>query len=294
VQQILECLPIGTMPLQLPPIGPGVRPNRQANPVMDQVAQQAVQSPLAIELVEDQVHHLLRLLVGVESQPHSGLPHIADRRVMEQLATAGLVQSPLVHPGAEEVQLGLAHDAFETQEQPVVEVGRVVQPIVVAQERPEQAAGADQGDPVRIGASQATGVLSQKYADMIKTEFREDVLEAAATLDRLGRAPLVGVDDLDAVGGGGGDLKSGVLMFGLLPRRVREALGDDLTEHEQDFLTPRWGEARPGARQRPATSRGLEARGGTGERCEWDMVALRATRRAGTDTTAPTAAARSR
>jgi hypothetical protein len=36
---------------------------------------------------------------------------------------------------------------------------------------------------------------------MIKPEFREDVLEAVATLDGLSRAPSVGVDDLDAVAG---------------------------------------------------------------------------------------------
>ena len=152
---------------------------------MDQVAQQPVQGPLAIELVEDQPHHLLRLLVGVQGQAASRLADIADRRVVEQLAAAGLVQPPLVHPGAEEVQLGLAHDALETQEQTVVEVGRVVQSIVVAQQGAEQAAGSHQGNPVRIGAGQATGVLTEKDADMIKAEFREDVLEASATLDRL-------------------------------------------------------------------------------------------------------------
>ena len=93
-----------------------------------------MQAALAIELVEDQPYHLLSLLVGVEGQPAAGFAHIADRRVVEQLATAGLVQSPLVHSEEQEVQLGLAHDALQTQEQTVVEVGRVVQTIVVAQE----------------------------------------------------------------------------------------------------------------------------------------------------------------
>src|SRR5207237_10473125 len=103
----------------------------------------------------------------------------------EQLATAGLVQSPLVHPDAEEMQLGLAHDPFETQEQTVVEVGGVVQAIVVAQEGTEQAAGAHQGSPVRVGAGQATGCQANGDAELIETEFGEDVLGAAATLDRL-------------------------------------------------------------------------------------------------------------
>src|SRR5271166_2633150 len=74
-----------------------------------------MQAALAIELVEDHPHHLLSLLVGVEGQPAAGFAYIADRRVVEQLAAAGLVQSPLVHPEAQEVELGLAHDTLQTQ-----------------------------------------------------------------------------------------------------------------------------------------------------------------------------------
>jgi hypothetical protein len=36
---------------------------------------------------------------------------------------------------------------------------------------------------------------------------------------------------------------SHVFTAGLLPHRGREALGDDLAEHQQDFLTPRRGQA---------------------------------------------------
>ncbi len=50
-------------------------------------------------------------------------------------------------------------------------------------------------------ASQATGVLSKKNADMIKAKFREDVLDTSATLNCLSSARLVRVDDLDAVAG---------------------------------------------------------------------------------------------
>ena len=117
------------------------------------------------------------------------------------------------------MQLGLAHDPLETQEQTVVEVGRVVQPIVVAQQRAEQAARAHHGDPVRVGASQATGVLAQKDADMIETEFGEDVLEAVAALDRLSGASLVRVDDLDAIAGPAerdGHVGQGILARGRL------------------------------------------------------------------------------
>ena len=50
-------------------------------------------------------------------------------------------------------------------------------------------------------ASQATGILSKKNADMIKAKLLEDVLKTWATLNRLSSARLVRVDDLDAVAG---------------------------------------------------------------------------------------------
>ena len=93
------------------------------------------------------------------------------------------------------------------------------------------------------------------------------------------------------------EMDSGVLMPGLLPHRGWEALGDDLAEHQQDFPTPRRGEARPGSGQRPASASSAAGAGGTVERRVWDMVALRAIgraiRRTVTGTTAPAAAARS-
>ena len=64
---------------------------------------------------------------------------------------------------------------------------------------------------------------------------------------------------------GGGAENSDVLMIGLLPHSGWEALGDDLAQHQQDFLTPRLGQARPSWGQTPEKSRGLQARGGIAE-----------------------------
>src|SRR4051794_39609936 len=96
-----------------------------------------------------------------------------------------------------------------------------------------------------------------------------------------------------SVGDAGGN--AGGLMFRPLPPRGRETLADDLAEHPRDFLTSGGGPVRPHCGQRPGTPRGLSARGGTAQRWEWDMVALRAIGRAkdrdGIDTTAPASAA---
>src|SRR5262245_39684872 len=90
-------------------------------------------------------------------------------------------------------------------------------------------------------------------------------------------------------------VNSGVLMFGLLPHRGWETLGNNLAEHQQEFPASRRGKARPGAGQRPGKPRQLRARGGTVEPVVSDMVALRAIgrvfRRDVTGTTALAAAA---
>ena len=77
---------------------------------MHQVAEQPVQTALAVELVEEQSHHVACLFVGVEGQSAAGHAYVANGRMVEQLAPAGLVQPPLVQPPTQEVQLGLAHD----------------------------------------------------------------------------------------------------------------------------------------------------------------------------------------
>jgi hypothetical protein len=54
VQQILQGDTVGTMPFELAAVGTCVRPDRHTNAVLDQVTQQAMNRPEALELVEDQ------------------------------------------------------------------------------------------------------------------------------------------------------------------------------------------------------------------------------------------------
>src|SRR5262249_59152973 len=81
-------------------------------------------------------------------------------------------------------------------------------------------------------------------------------------------------------------LRSGVLMTGLLPRGGPEALSDHLTEHPQDFPTPRRRQARPEPGQQLGWRHALGARGGTRQRQGRDMGALPAVCRGRASTTA--------
>jgi hypothetical protein len=50
------------------------------------------------------------------------------------------------------VQLGLAHRALQTEQQPIVEVGRVIETVLVADQRPGERGDLQQAVPVGVVA----------------------------------------------------------------------------------------------------------------------------------------------
>jgi hypothetical protein len=92
------------------------------------------------ELGEDQPHHGLGLLVGVQRRLARGAAHIAGRQRDGQLPPPCLGLPAGQHPLLEQVQLGLAHRPLQPQQQPVVVVHRVVDAIGVGQQRTGQGA----------------------------------------------------------------------------------------------------------------------------------------------------------
>jgi hypothetical protein len=70
--------------------------------------------------------------VGVEDDVPGGVVDQADGQRHDQLAAAGLGQDPAAQPGPDEMELILADLPFHAQDQAVVEVPRVVEAVLVA------------------------------------------------------------------------------------------------------------------------------------------------------------------
>jgi hypothetical protein len=75
---------------------------------------------------------LLHTGIRVKHDAPGGVVDQPDRQEHAQFAAAGLGQLPADETGPDEMQLGLAHRALEPEQQPVVEVGRVIQAVLVA------------------------------------------------------------------------------------------------------------------------------------------------------------------
>lgn len=136
-QQILQCHPAGAAPLQRPFGDAFANPYPQADVVVEQVAQQRMQGAQLAELVEDQAHDVLYLLVRVEAHLARGVADVADRQGKGQLAPARLVQLAVVQALLEDMWFGFRHRAFQPQQQAIVVLARIVDSIEIGNQRPK-------------------------------------------------------------------------------------------------------------------------------------------------------------
>jgi hypothetical protein len=176
-----------------------------------------VHRPLPVELVEDQPDHALDLLVRVEVTCPDAALDVADRDGHDQLAAAGLVQLPLVHPLLEDVKLRLVHHAVQAEDETIRMVGRVVHPVGVGQQDPVAGAQLQQLVPVLARAGQPAHLQPEDQPDAVEGDLGQEPLEAGPALDRLAALAQVVVDGGDPIAGpaeGDGAVGQGVLAGG--------------------------------------------------------------------------------
>ena len=124
------------------------------------------------------------LLVGAEHDPAVVIAVKPDRQILLKLATLRLVAQPASQPRADQMQLRLAHRALQPQQQPVVEVMRRVDPVLVGDQRPSQRAQIKQLMPVRRAASEPRDLNRQHQSDLAEPDLRHELLEPQPPIDR--------------------------------------------------------------------------------------------------------------
>ena len=99
-------------------------------------------------------------------------------------------------PLTEDRQLHLAHRALHAEQQPIVGMARIVDSILVYDERADQSTELDERMPVATIAGKTRRLDRKHGADTIVADRREQSLEAR-TSDAAARAAEVVVDDID-------------------------------------------------------------------------------------------------
>ena len=120
----------------------------------------------------------LDLLVGVQRQAAGRRLDVADRRVDDQLAAAGLVEFAADQAAADRMQLQFRDLALQAEHEPVVGVGRVVDAVLVGQQGAEEAADLQELVPVLAGPREAAHLQAQDQPDVVHADLGQQALEA--------------------------------------------------------------------------------------------------------------------
>jgi hypothetical protein len=116
--------------------------------------------------------------VGVEHDLAAGVVGQAGGQRQCQLAALGLGQDPAAQPGADQVELSLGHGALEAEQKPVVEVARVIEPVLVQDERVVERADLQQPVPVGVVAGQPGAFQAEHDSGLAQRYLGDQVLEA--------------------------------------------------------------------------------------------------------------------
>ena len=154
----------------------------------------------AREGLEQVAQGVLDAGVGVEHDLAGGVIDQPDGERHLKLAAACLGEDAALQAGADEVQLGLRHRALEPEQQPVVEVAGVIEPVLVADQRARQRADLEQPVPVGVVARQPRDLEPEHDPGPAQADLGDQLLEALAVGRRGAGLALVGVDHDDPLG----------------------------------------------------------------------------------------------
>src|SRR5215217_7284485 len=149
-----------------------------------------VAHPRAVSLVPDN-------LVRVQDDRAGAVMGQSSRDGQAQLAPRRFLAFPLVQAHPDLVQLCLAHDAGQAQEQAVVVGARIVEAFAIGNEHPKQGAQLEQLMPVAVVACEPGGVEADDQARVAEPDLGDELLETSSFgAPRTGLAEIL-VDDVD-------------------------------------------------------------------------------------------------
>src|SRR5262249_19443582 len=153
----------------------------QADLILDQIAVETPAGAQFVELVEDQVHSRLDLLVRITDGFPGGQLDIPAGEVEKQRAPFGLVQPVAFQSIMHENQLIFTNGSLKAQDETVLGVTRVIDAVLVRQQRSEDGTHLHEMMPILVVAGHAAHLDPQDQADMIQGNFGQDAVKSRSS-----------------------------------------------------------------------------------------------------------------
>jgi len=113
--------------------------------------------------------------------------------------TTRLTHNPALESRANHVQFGLTHGPLQTKQQPIIERGGIVEPILIQDQGLGQGAHLEHAMPIAGIAGQPRDLQAQDEADAPQSHLRHQPLESEPVRHRCSRVSQILVDDDDLV-----------------------------------------------------------------------------------------------
>jgi hypothetical protein len=194
-------------------------PHRERQAVGAQIAHHGPRALEFAELGEDEPEARLDLFVRVQDDRARAVMGQSSREGQAQLAPCRFLALALVEAHPDLMQLRLAHDAGQAQEQAVVVGAGIVEPLAIGDEHPEQGAQLEQLMPVAVVAREPGGIQADDQAGVAEPDLGDELLEAGPFGAARARFAEILVDDVDPLARPAepdGTVDQAVLEFGAL------------------------------------------------------------------------------
>ncbi|MGY2933183.1 hypothetical protein ACVWZ6_002785 [Bradyrhizobium sp. GM6.1] len=152
-----------------------------------------------LEFGKNEMKTGLHLLIRIENNRAGAIIGEPGWQGQPQFAPRRLLAFPLVKAHPKLMQLRLAHDAGQAQQQAVVVGARIVKPLAIRNEHTEHRAQFEQLMPVPVVAGQARSVEAHHKTGVAKADLGNELLEAM-TIHTAGTGfAQILINDLDAL-----------------------------------------------------------------------------------------------
>ena len=206
--------------------------HRQWQIVLSQVAHHGPCTVKLAEFGEDQAEPRLHLLIGIENDLARAIMCQTSGKRKAQLAACRFLTLTLMETLPDLVQLRLAHDAGQTEQQAIMVGAGIIETFAVGNDDAEERAQIEELMPVAIVAGKPGSVEADDEAGITQSDFGNQLLEAHP-LDGPGSGfAKIFIDDVHAFmrpAEGHGTVDEAVLQFRaflMMPHLVHGGLAD--------------------------------------------------------------------
>ena len=151
------------------------------------------------EGIEEQLYGRANRLIRVEHHRSIRMVNQANRQRHFQFATTRLAANTTLKARLQYMEFRLAHGALQAEQQTVIEMRRVVDAVLVEDQRPSERGQFEQAVPVGIVTRQARHLQSEHDADAGIGHFGNQTLETIAILGAGAGQAEVAINDMNAL-----------------------------------------------------------------------------------------------